>query len=133
MQVARAYFSNAAPRHTADEEESLFPRLRASSDPDARRAVEIVERLERDHARADLCHAEIDALVSRWLDDGNLSDELRTDLRAHLAQLRSIYEPHIACEDLELFPAAARVLTFEEVAAIGREMAARRKAPAQRW
>jgi hypothetical protein len=48
-------------------------------------------------------------------------------LRAHLAQLRSIYEPHIACEDGELFPAAERVLTPADIAAIGREMAARRK------
>ena len=29
------YFRTAAPRHSADEEESLFPRLRASSDPAA--------------------------------------------------------------------------------------------------
>ena len=127
MQTAAGYFANAAPRHTADEEQSLFPRLRASTDPAARRALEIVERLERDHAQADRHHAAVDGIVRRWLRDGELTGGERLDLRGHLAQLRSIYEPHISCEDLELFPAAARVLTPVEIAAIGGEMAARRK------
>ena len=35
LEAALAYLATAAPRHTADEEESLFPRLRALSDPDA--------------------------------------------------------------------------------------------------
>src|SRR5579871_539064 len=46
LRTALAYFATAAPRHTADEEQSLFPRLRASADAGARSAVEIVERLE---------------------------------------------------------------------------------------
>src|SRR5215471_2000084 len=37
---ALAYFENAAPRHTADEERSLFPRLRTSGSPDAVRALD---------------------------------------------------------------------------------------------
>src|SRR5262245_54334049 len=49
---ARTYFATAAPRHTADEEESLFPRLRAAADPAVQHALEIVDRLEHDHERA---------------------------------------------------------------------------------
>src|SRR5262245_47551857 len=49
LQGALTYFSSAAPKHTADEEESLFPRLEASGHPDASAALDIVRRLERDH------------------------------------------------------------------------------------
>ena len=40
LTAALRYFATAAPRHTADEEDSLFPRLRESSDPAALRALE---------------------------------------------------------------------------------------------
>src|ERR1700694_2567703 len=35
LKKALAYFRNAAPKHTADEEHSLFPRLRASAASEA--------------------------------------------------------------------------------------------------
>ena len=126
LDAAVRYFANAAPRHTADEEESLFPRLRASNDPDALRALDLVARLERDHEEADRHHAAVDALVRRWLADGALPQESLAELRAHLATLRSIYEPHIGIEDRELFPAAGRALSSDAIHAIGQEMAARR-------
>ena len=48
--TALRYFREAAPNHTADEEETLFPRLRAVPDhPGLRGALELVESLERDH------------------------------------------------------------------------------------
>ena len=47
--MALEYFEHAAPRHTADEEHSLFPRLRRSADPEAHRALDTLSRLERDH------------------------------------------------------------------------------------
>jgi hemerythrin-like domain-containing protein len=109
LQAAIAYFAQAAPRHTADEEESLFPRLRASADPVATRALDLLVRLEQDHAVADERHQAVDRLV-----------------REHLDALHRAYETHIAIEDQELFPAAARVLSREQVIEIGREMAARR-------
>jgi len=45
LQTSRTYFATAAPRHTADEEQSLFPRLRASADPDARRPLDVLPLL----------------------------------------------------------------------------------------
>src|SRR5215471_17459172 len=56
LEGALSYFATAAPRHTADEEQSLFPRLRASQDPAARAALDTVARLEHDHAIADGRH-----------------------------------------------------------------------------
>ena len=55
------------PGHTADEEKSLFPRLRSASGEQAKLAIEDIGRLEADHERADACHAEANALANRWL------------------------------------------------------------------
>src|SRR5512146_776128 len=60
LEGALRYFATAAPKHTADEEESLFPRMRRSGgshNPDAARALETVARLERDHDAAGEQHA----------------------------------------------------------------------------
>jgi hemerythrin superfamily protein len=41
-------FRDAAPRHTADEEESLFPRLRQLNQPEVERALVEIQELEAD-------------------------------------------------------------------------------------
>ena len=126
LQAALTYFETAAPRHTADEEDSLFPRLRASGDAAAREALAVVQQLERDHDIADEHHAAANAIVRRWLDEGRLSGGDPAALRHHLAALQALYRTHIAVEDDQLFPAAARVLDDEALREIGCEMAARR-------
>jgi hemerythrin-like domain-containing protein len=127
LQGALDYFATAAPRHTADEEESLFPRLAASGDAEARHALELINRLEDDHAKAALHHEAVDALVRRWIADGSLSRADVQDLIGRLDRLAALYGAHIAVEDQDVFPAAGRVLSADDVQAIGREMAARRK------
>ena len=120
------YFKTAAPRHTADEEESLFPRLRESNDPSAVQALAVIDGLEHDHDEANAHHEAVDVLVRRWLNAGALTPADSADLGERLSRLRALYSQHIALEDQELFPAAARVLTLNQVEQIGREMAARR-------
>src|SRR5690606_29363620 len=56
LSAALQYFRTAAPRHSADEEESLFPRLRASTHPEARAALARLEALEADHRVAEDHH-----------------------------------------------------------------------------
>jgi hemerythrin-like domain-containing protein len=130
LEAALRYFTTAAPRHTADEEESLFPRLRQSADPAAVQALETVALLELDHDDAERRHGSVDRLVRRWLDHDRLElDEARA-LRSHLTELQAIYERHIRVEDGELFPAAATVLSPAQIKEIGREMAQRRITPA---
>lgn len=126
LEASLSYFATAAPKHTADEEENLFPRLRASSDAAAVHALEAVDRLERDHDEADRRHRDVDTIGRRWLERGALGHADAHDLREHLSALQAIYDEHIAIEDGELFPAAARLLSPSEVLEIGREMAARR-------
>lgn len=122
------YFRTASPRHSADEEHSLFPRLRAAADPEARRAIDRLERLEADHREAEDHHDAVEVLGQRWLANGTLMASEARALREHLVALERLYRRHIGFEDLELFPAAARVLTEADLEAIGREMAARRNA-----
>jgi hemerythrin-like domain-containing protein len=123
---ALRYFETAAPRHTADEEDSLFPRLRASGDAAAAQALALVQRLEDDHAVASAHHEAVNALVHRWLEQDSLAVADAALLRQHLTALQALYQAHIAVEDHELFPAAARVLDAAMLREMGREMAARR-------
>jgi hemerythrin-like domain-containing protein len=127
LEGAIKYFATAAPRHTDDEELSLFPRLRASRDPAARAALETVALLESDHDAAAVRHSVVDVVVRHWLDEGRLADADRANLRDQLAALKAMYDAHIAVEDRELFPAAAAVLSGEEISEIGREMERRRR------
>jgi len=126
LEAAIAYFATAAPRHTADEEESLFPRLRASCDPQAMGALALVERLEADHAEAARSHDVVDGLVRNWIADAVLSPANVRLLLNELTRLAALYAAHIQLEDRELFPAAARLLSAGAINDIGREMAERR-------
>src|SRR5437868_2658847 len=90
------YFREAAPKHTADEEESLFPRLRRSGSPDIESALSAVDALERDHERAAEWHEEADRLGQRWLAEGVLSREDAVRLSAVLGELVQLYRRHIA-------------------------------------
>jgi hemerythrin-like domain-containing protein len=127
VEGALRYFETAGPRHTADEEDSLFPRLRASRDADAVRALAVIAQLEREHAMADSHHEMINILCRRWLNHDELSPEDAQELRDRLGDLQSIYREHIAIEDRQLFPVAARLLSPAQLQEIGREMAGRRQ------
>jgi hemerythrin-like domain-containing protein len=122
---ALAYFRSSAPRHTADEEESLFPRLRASG------ALDRITALEADHDQAAADHRAVHELFTDWLAKGSLSVERSAQLRAALRRLEDLYARHIAIEDQELFPLAASMLGAGDLTAIGLEMAARRGVAAQ--
>jgi hypothetical protein len=81
---AQRYFAHAAPRHTADEEESLFPRMKAAAEATGRVCPAIVG-LQDDHARAEQMHARVDVLLSDWLRDGSLAgDRAQVVPRPHL-------------------------------------------------
>jgi hemerythrin-like domain-containing protein len=120
------YFRESAPKHTADEELSLFPRMRAAGGAEIEAVLTEIERLESDHGRADRLHREVDQLGEAWLRDGRLPGESAELLIAHLNALSAMYASHIALEDARIFPVAARVLSADMQEAIGKEMAGRR-------
>jgi len=112
------YFDSAAPNHHADEEQSVFQRLAALRPPVAE---VLVASLHVEHA----------ALAERWNRLRPLLSGIAVGARAVLppAEVEAItaaYATHIAREDGELIPLARAKLDPAALAAIGREMAARR-------
>lgn len=126
LEAALRYFREAAPQHAEDEEQSLFPRLRASQSSSAAAVRATLDALEAEHHTVQKTHAEVDRLVERWLMEGALSSGEGKRLILLLQELHAFYRKHIAIEDQEVFSAAARLLTGSEILAVGREMAIRR-------
>lgn len=124
---ALRYFREAAPNHNADEEESLFPRLREVHHPDVQSALARLEALEKDHRWAAPLHAEIERLGQQYLSKGSLSEAETEEFRKAVSSLASMYQQHISVEDGVVFPVAERLLSSSARAAIADEMATRRK------
>lgn len=120
-QVLR-YFDTAAVHHHADEEQDLFPALfesMAGSD-----AVCLRELINGLHAQ----HRELDARwleVKRVLDRIAAGDDARLDAAA-IEALAEAYATHIAREEGELLPMAARLLDESALQRIGAAMRERR-------
>lgn len=118
---ALTYFREAAPKHTDDEEDSLFPRIRHSPD-----ALAIIDELETDHETAEAAHQEVEILGLDWLQKGSLAEHSANRLVDVLTELQRLYAKHISIEDGELFPLASQLLNHDQLAQIGAEMASRR-------
>src|SRR6185369_2189240 len=56
------YFAMGVPRHAADEEESLFPRLRDALGENASVMLSVLDGLAGEHAAADAAHRELELL-----------------------------------------------------------------------
>src|SRR5690606_3503997 len=102
LQTALNYFRSAAPRHTEDEEQSLFPRMRRSCDLAVRQALAKMNALEADHRAAEADHARVDELGLRWLEAGRLDEADAAELRRLLERLAESYQRHIRIEDNEV-------------------------------
>lgn len=126
FEVGLRYFREAAPKHTLDEEESLFPRLRLHKDGESLTAFALLAGLHADHTEAEIKHQRVDELGRAWLADQVLSPDKARILISLLKDLRATYEKHIAVEDNELFPLAEKILDRAELEAIAQEMAQRR-------
>lgn len=127
LESALRYFSQATPKHTADEEESLFPRLRQIPNPEVAAAFSKLQELEEEHRWANPLHREVEQLGEKYLSEGSLSSQEVARFRTAIRDLRSMYERHIGIEDGVVFPLAARLLSEQDKSAIAKEMADRRK------
>jgi len=129
LETALRYFREAAPRHTQDEEESLFPRLRNQRGARVQAALACIDALESDHQRATELHGQVETRGAQWLHAGALPEPERAELRGWLEELRRLYHQHIAIEDQQIFPLAGELLAADALHAVGREMRARRVRP----
>ncbi len=89
------YLSRALPRHYADEEATLFPRVLASA-PDA---APQVEQLIREHAEHTAAHARVIAAAYDVLDGNDASATYYQGMVAHLDALTAAAVEHIKIED----------------------------------
>jgi len=126
LTTALNYFEQAAPRHTADEEESLFPRMRQLADPEAQNAMARIDRLEADHREAERAHEQLDTLGQAWLKQGHLAPAGFERFGQLTRSLTAAYQQHIPIEDEDVFVLASRLLDPAELHAIGQEMKQRR-------
>jgi hemerythrin-like domain-containing protein len=124
VQAALHYFRLGGVRHTADEEESLFPRMRELAGDELKE----VEELEKEHRDAERLHAAVETAYEKWLESGALHDEDAQQLHADLERLKAIYGEHIQVEEQIVFPRAAKLLRSDAIAAMGAEFRERRSA-----
>lgn len=124
VRAALQYFRLGGRRHNADEEQSLFPRLREASG-----AVNLNEigGLESDHHAAYELHDAVENLYQAWIETGTLAGQNTDRLLSMTQQLKRLYEQHIRIEEQVVFPRAAKVLDQQTIAAIGQEFRARRE------
>ena len=123
IKAALQYFRTGGQRHTADEEESLFPRLRKSN----AKSFEEIDRLEDDHHEASNLHGTVEQLYSTWIESGGLGLEETQQLLSQAARLKQLYSDHIQVEETIVFARAIQVLDSHAIAAIGTEFRFRRK------
>lgn len=126
LETALYYFHDTAPKHTQDEEQSLFPRLRQIDHPEIKNPLSTLETLEKDHRHADILHAEVHVLGLQCLKRGHLPLAEADRFRKAIRDLATTYAEHIQIEDSVVFPAAQRVLSDSQKSVIAREMASRR-------
>lgn len=116
------YFDTAARHHHEDEEHDLFPALLKHATGDALAQVTtLVAQLLREHR----------LLEQRWLRVRAVLQQVAQGRPAPLPAdeveaLATLYESHIALEEGELLPLAARLLSGAPLEAIGRAMRERR-------
>lgn len=126
LEAALDYFASAAPRHTEDEEQSLFPRMRRSDHPAICEAMAQLDRLEADHRQAEAAHARIDQLGRSVLASGKIDSLAHTELIALVDELSATYARHIQIEDEQVFVLAGRILDDSSLQQVGVEMRQRR-------
>jgi hemerythrin-like domain-containing protein len=125
IRAALVYFREGGRRHTADEEESLFPRMRTAAPAGT---LDPLDHLQDEHREADQLHDDVDRLYSDWLSSGALDPSQQQALLEKTRRLRALYAGHIHIEESAVFPAAARLLDRDALTAIGSEFRARRVA-----
>jgi hypothetical protein len=118
------YFRMNGPWHSADERDSLFPRLRAESITGNSEELCLLESNIRQTSRL---HAAVDALYSAWILAGGLGPEDELRLQSCTEKLKRLFDEHTRVTEQIVFPRAVLLLDSRSIAAIGQEFRARRK------
>ncbi len=124
--VVLGYLEHDLPMHMADEDEGLFPRLRAHC-PNDERLGGMLDILEQEHSKDDLVAVGLIQQLSALVATGKPED------RDRFIKLASIFTEtqrrHLAWENSVVLPLARQHLSPGDIVALGREMAERRGIP----
>ncbi|MDZ7858190.1 hemerythrin domain-containing protein [Sphaerotilus sp.] len=118
------YFDLAAPHHHQDEERHVLPPLLASKDA-AQRAL--AEQLIADHRRMEMLWAVVRGPLQQWAEAQPTATATAFAQPQALAEFTALYADHIAREEGRAYPLVLAVLDTATLAAMGAEMAARRR------
>jgi hemerythrin-like domain-containing protein len=121
IQAVFWFFDSSGATHTADEEESFFPRLAVHLTPEEQ---QFLNDLELEHAQAEAIYDALKTHVAQLTNPPTPVEVTRyNDLAAELCTL---YRRHIKSEDARFPAIAARILTQADLDAISKEMKHRR-------
>lgn len=124
QQAARAvmrYFDTAGRNHHADEEENLFPLLRSRA-MDKPHLESVLDSLLREHQQMETLWRTLQhQLLALAGGDATALDKRTTE------NFSQLYRSHIARENADILPLAARLLTAKDVQQLSRAMTARRQ------
>jgi len=117
------YLEVEQSNHMADEEEELFPRLRARFGKDTG-LMGLLDDLEEEHERDALLGMQVTEGLRRLVEEpkSDLTDGVRASIKAFVSNVMA----HLAIEDQRILPLARSCLNDEEMEHMGRAMARRR-------
>lgn len=117
------YFDLAAPLHHLDEETHVFPLLLEQGDTTVREAV---LALQEDHTAMRHLWLRLRRVLLDWR-DAEAPAALTTAMRADATSFSALYADHLKAEETLVFPQARSRLDATDLAAMGRQMQARRQ------
>ena len=120
---ALAYLEIDHANHLTDEEEDVFPRLRARLARDGG-ITQLLDDLEAEHRRDAGLGREIACTLRQLSEDSGerLTDDLRASIMAFVSEIMR----HLTVEDEQVLPIARTCLTDDDFEEMGRAMARRR-------
>jgi hemerythrin-like domain-containing protein len=119
------YYTIALPLHEADENESLYPRLKSVLPPGE--LAEANQAMVDQHVGIDVAVAE---LIPMWREiewNPSVQEGLSERLRNCTIRLRELWNVHLALEEEQVVPAMRRYLSEADLLAVQQEMRLRRE------
>lgn len=124
-EAVHRYYTVALPLHEADENDTVYPRLRRAM-TEAGAPAEAVELMVEQHGPIDELVAELVPLWERLkLAPGELPS-VAAEMTAKCARLRRLWNEHLGLEEETVFPAIRRYLDAAALGEMREEMRARR-------
>ena len=121
LQAVFWFFDSSGATHTADEEESFFPRIAPKVTAEEQL---FLKDLEIEHAKAEAIYDALKAHIAQLTTPPTQAEVTRYNELA--TELCSLYREHIRNEDARFPEIAARILTPADLEAVSREMKLRR-------